>query len=122
MRINPAYPFYNSLLGMLIVCMLAQVAMGVLLFLIGRLNLNREEQRSRADLLQNIVMGTCVVVLILHIMNTAFGIEDLGYLVPGYGLLATTSRPSTSTTYATLPPIVLPAAAVFASVVNRTVV
>ena len=88
MRVNPAYPFYNSLLGMLIVCILAEITMGILLFLIGRLNLNREEQRSRADLLQNIVTGIAVVVLILHIMNSAFGIEDLSYLAPGYNLVA----------------------------------
>ncbi|OQV25662.1 hypothetical protein BV898_00594 [Hypsibius exemplaris] len=99
MRINPSYPFYNSLLGMLIVCMLAQIGMGIMLFFIGRLNLNREEQRSRADLLQNIVLGTATIVLILHIMNTAFGIEDLGYLVPGYSLvpLPITARPSPTT-------------------------
>jgi hypothetical protein len=111
MRINPAYPFFNSLLGMLIVCILAQITMGIMLFFIGRLNLNREEQRSQADFLQNVVMGISVIVLILHIMNTAFGIEDLGYLLPNYPLVVTTRQSAT-----TIVPTILP----FFGVVNHT--
>ena len=117
MRINPAYPFYNSLLGMLIVCILAQIAIGVMLLLIGRLNVNRESERSGADLLQNICLAIAIVVLILHIMNSSFGIEDLAYVapVPSSTRQLTTSTPTGS-------PATLAPAAIFMQPVPLTVV
>lgn len=84
LRINPAYPFYNTLLGMLIVCILGEIAIGLLCFFVGRLNINQERDRPLANILQNVVLGIAVVLLILHIMITSFGIEDLWYMAPNY--------------------------------------
>ncbi|GAU91950.1 hypothetical protein RvY_04106 [Ramazzottius varieornatus] len=91
LRINPAYPFYNTLLGMLIVCILGEIAIGLLCFFVGRLNINQERDRPQANVLQNVVLGIAVVLLILHIMITSFGIEDLWYISPNYAYPVTSN-------------------------------
>ena len=93
LRINPAYPFYNSLLGMLIVCILGEIAIGLLCFFVGRLNINKDHDRPQADILQNVVLGIAVVLLILHIMIASFGIEDLWYISPNYPYPVSSNSP-----------------------------
>lgn len=84
MRVNPQYPFYNAVFGLLITCILGEIAAIILMLFLGRLNINHEDERSRCNLLQNILTGLAVVLLILHIMVSAFGIEELQYFPPAY--------------------------------------
>ena len=84
LRVSTTYPFYSAVLGLLVVSILIEIAIGGLLFVLGRFNINREEQRDRAEILQNVVMATVVVLLILNILITSFGIEELWYVAPLY--------------------------------------
>ncbi|XP_055330246.1 uncharacterized protein LOC129582689 [Paramacrobiotus metropolitanus] len=120
MRVNPLYPFYNTVLGLLITSILLEIAAGIILFFVGRYNVLQEDQRARCELLNNALLGIAVILLILNIMISAFGIEELQYFPPGYFQYTNTYPTVTVRTTTTAPPIPTVAAVRWSFESNRT--
>ncbi|XP_033106521.1 uncharacterized protein LOC117108572 [Anneissia japonica] len=72
---GPSYHFYGFVMTMLILSFILQIAVGVILLLLGRDNLNNMYHQRRLDKLNNWATALIFVILIINVFIGAFGLN-----------------------------------------------
>ncbi|XP_054999317.1 ninjurin-2 isoform X2 [Sorex araneus] len=75
---GPAAPYYTVLIVLLSASLLLQVAIGVLLVVIARLNLNEVEKQWRLNRLNNAATTLVFIAVVINVFITAFGAHKTG--------------------------------------------
>ncbi|XP_055973888.1 LOW QUALITY PROTEIN: ninjurin-2 [Sorex fumeus] len=75
---GPTAPYYVALTVLLSLSLLLQVAIGVLLVVIARLNLNEVEKQWRLNRLNNAATALVCIAVVLNVFITAFGAHKTG--------------------------------------------
>ena len=71
-----------------------QVLVGVLFFVIGAMNINKEDQQKTANILNDVVVVIIFLVSIINIIISSFGIQHVDYSATYYTLNASNTTPS----------------------------
>nr|XP_008108657.1 PREDICTED: ninjurin-2 isoform X1 [Anolis carolinensis] len=82
---GPSFQYYAVLTAFITISLFFQTAIGILLILIARLNLNDVGKQQRLDLLNNITTILVFITVIVNIFITAFGVQKTGLYPSGYG-------------------------------------
>uniref|UniRef100_A0A8D2FUC9 Ninjurin 2 n=1 Tax=Theropithecus gelada TaxID=9565 RepID=A0A8D2FUC9_THEGE len=77
---GPSSHYYITLVTLLSLSLLLQVAIGVLLVVIARLNLNEVEKQWRLDQLNNVATVLVFFTVVINVFITAFGAHKTGFL------------------------------------------
>ncbi|XP_071961074.1 uncharacterized protein [Antedon mediterranea] len=72
---GPSYHFYGFVMTMLILSFILQIAVGVILLLLGRDNLNNMYHQRRLDKLNNWATALIFLILIINVFIGAFGLN-----------------------------------------------
>ncbi|KAM8971852.1 LOW QUALITY PROTEIN: ninjurin-2 [Pelodytes ibericus] len=81
---GPSFTYYVTLITLITLSLALQVAIGILLIIIARRNLNDVEKQHRLDVLNNVATGLVFLTVLLNIFITAFGVQKTG-LYPSRG-------------------------------------
>jgi hypothetical protein len=71
-----------------------QVLVGVLFFVIGAMNINKEDQQKTASILNDVVVVIIFLVSIINVMISSFGIQHVDYSSTYYTLNTSSTTPS----------------------------
>ncbi|XP_017499445.1 ninjurin-2 [Manis javanica] len=77
---GPSSQYYSMLVTLISISLLLQVATGILLVLIARLNLNEAEKQWRLNQLSNAAGTLVFITLAISTFITAFGVRKTGFL------------------------------------------
>ncbi|ELV13203.1 Ninjurin-2 [Tupaia chinensis] len=77
---GPASHYYVTLVTLISISLLLQVAIGILLVLIARLNLNEVEKQWRLNQLNNAATTLVFITVVINVFITAFGAHKTGLL------------------------------------------
>ncbi|XP_050603068.1 ninjurin-2 isoform X3 [Macaca thibetana thibetana] len=77
---GPSSHYYITLVTLLSLSLLLQVAIGVLLVVIARLNLNEVEKQWRLNQLNNVATVLVFFTVVINVFITAFGAHKTGFL------------------------------------------
>ncbi|XP_017714094.1 PREDICTED: LOW QUALITY PROTEIN: ninjurin-2 [Rhinopithecus bieti] len=77
---GPSSHYYITLVTLLSFSLLLQVAIGVLLVVIARLNLNEVEKQWRLNQLNNVATILVFFTVVINVFITAFGAHKTGFL------------------------------------------
>ncbi|XP_011812511.1 PREDICTED: ninjurin-2 isoform X3 [Colobus angolensis palliatus] len=77
---GPSSHYYITLVTLLSLSLLLQVAIGVLLVVIARLNLNEVEKQWRLNQLNNAATVLVFFTVVINVFITAFGAHKTGFL------------------------------------------
>uniref|UniRef100_A0A8D0H0R9 Ninjurin 2 n=1 Tax=Sphenodon punctatus TaxID=8508 RepID=A0A8D0H0R9_SPHPU len=75
---GPSFQYYATLASLISISLLLQIAIGILLIIIARLNLNDVAKQQRLDVLNNAATALVFITVILNIFITAFGVQKTG--------------------------------------------
>ncbi|XP_062990496.1 ninjurin-2 [Elgaria multicarinata webbii] len=81
---GPSFQYYAALTALIAISLFFQTAIGILLIVMARLNLNDVAKQQRLNLLNNIATVLVFITVIVNIFITAFGVQKTG-LYPSYG-------------------------------------
>uniref|UniRef100_A0A914VN65 Uncharacterized protein n=1 Tax=Plectus sambesii TaxID=2011161 RepID=A0A914VN65_9BILA len=75
---GPDTPFYPFMMALLIISIVLQLAIGVLIIWLGRININDadEKKHKEAELLNNIAVTAIFLLTLVNIFITAIGITE----------------------------------------------
>ncbi|XP_042325398.1 ninjurin-2 [Sceloporus undulatus] len=82
---GPSFQYYAALTALITISLFFQTAIGILLIIMARLNLNDVAKQQRLDLLNNIATILVFITVIVNIFITAFGVQKTGLYPSGYG-------------------------------------
>nr|XP_007965296.1 ninjurin-2 isoform X1 [Chlorocebus sabaeus] len=77
---GPSSHYYITLVTLLSLSLFLQVAIGVLLVVIARLNLNEVEKQWRLNQLNNVATVLVFFTVVINVFITAFGAHKTGFL------------------------------------------
>uniref|UniRef100_A0A2K6GIQ4 Ninjurin 2 n=2 Tax=Propithecus coquereli TaxID=379532 RepID=A0A2K6GIQ4_PROCO len=77
---GPSSRYYATLVTLISISLLLQVAIGVLLVVIARLNLNEVEKQRRLNQLNNAATTLVFLTVVINVFITAFGAHNSGDL------------------------------------------
>ncbi|KAJ6659960.1 hypothetical protein lerEdw1_018157 [Lerista edwardsae] len=80
-----SFQYYATLTALISVSLFFQVAIGILLIVMARLNLTDVTKQQRLDLLNNIATVLVFITVIVNIFITAFGVQKTGLYPSIYG-------------------------------------
>ncbi|KAM6436895.1 ninjurin-2 isoform 3-T3 [Liasis olivaceus] len=82
---GPSFHYYAALIALISISLFFQMAIGILLIVMARLNLNDVAKQQRLDLLNNIATVLVFITVIINIFITAFGVQKTGLYPNFYG-------------------------------------
>uniref|UniRef100_A0A286XS85 Ninjurin 2 n=2 Tax=Cavia porcellus TaxID=10141 RepID=A0A286XS85_CAVPO len=80
LELGPSSQYYTTLVTLISISLLLQVAIGVLLVVIARLNLNEVENQWRLNQLNNAATVLVFITVVFNVFITAFGAQKTGFL------------------------------------------
>lgn len=70
--------FYYATLVLISVSIVLQIIVGIMLFVLGSMKWKSEEEKRRADALNNVTIGFVAAITVINIFIGAFGIKLSG--------------------------------------------
>ncbi|CAI5786329.1 ninjurinninjurin-2 [Podarcis lilfordi] len=80
-----SFQYYAVLTALITISLFFQTAIGILLIIIARMNLNDVTKQQRLNLLNNIATILVFIIVIVNIFITAFGVQKTGLYPSIYG-------------------------------------
>ncbi|XP_053107224.1 ninjurin-2 isoform X2 [Hemicordylus capensis] len=77
---GPSFQYYATLIALISVSLFFQTAIGILLIVVARMNLNDVTKQQRLDMLNNVATALIFITVIVNIFITAFGVQKTGIL------------------------------------------
>ncbi|XP_012901896.1 ninjurin-2 isoform X2 [Mustela putorius furo] len=77
---GPASHYYTALVTLISVSLLLQVAIGILLVVIARWNLNEVGKQGQVNQLNNTATSLVAITVVINVFITAFGVHKTGSL------------------------------------------
>ncbi|XP_045201143.1 ninjurin-2-like [Mercenaria mercenaria] len=75
---GPSQKFYYAVLALISVSLLLQVIVGIMLLVLGRMVWRSDEEKRRANVLNNVTVGFVCAITIVNVFIAAFGIQMSG--------------------------------------------
>ncbi|XP_064606342.1 ninjurin-1-like isoform X2 [Liolophura sinensis] len=75
LNIGPSHEFYYIVLGLLIVSIILQVITGILLLVLGTLDITDKEKQKAANALNNVAVCFIFLITVVNIFVSSFGIK-----------------------------------------------
>ncbi|XP_034255593.1 ninjurin-2-like [Thrips palmi] len=76
LQVGPRHEFYTLMLGLISTSMILQVLVGIMFLFIGALNINKDKDKRRAVILNDIILIMVFIISVTNVVIAGFGIDN----------------------------------------------
>ncbi|XP_059491265.1 ninjurin-1 isoform X3 [Neocloeon triangulifer] len=75
LQVGKQHEFYTLMVTLISVSIVLQILVGVLFVVLGNLNINKEKDQRKADVINNITTGIIFVISLVNVIISGFGLD-----------------------------------------------